>query len=118
MHLHNSRHIKCAGVAGSRARALSLNLKKWPQSLYEGGNMQTQGKCQDCTTAIAERNLPVTTEEIGESVLIEIVVGRGRDRSQHTFRQCATCGSLWMTIREGGVGGHGTFHHCLTAEYF
>ena len=80
--------------------------------------MNSTGACPECLAADQANDLPAAAAPIGEQVTIRVAVGRGHDTTDHTFHQCAHCGSVWVTYVDSGAGGHGRFHRRLTANLF
>lgn len=77
--------------------------------------MITSRKCKECIRA---QRPPDGAVLIGDTVIVETPVKRGYDQTSYAFSQCTTCGSVWVTYRDSGAGGQGTFHRCLTATLF
>ncbi len=74
--------------------------------------INSTGKCDSC----ANNEPSDICQEIGQSVHIN--GGREGD-TDHAFLQCTACGSVWLRIRDsGGLGGHGTFYHLLTGNFY
>src|SRR5262249_9929609 len=61
--------------------------------------MNSNGAWPDCKAEHPPKLVP-----IGEPVRIETTVGRGYALTEHNFSQCPACGSVWVTIRDSGIG--------------
>ncbi len=80
--------------------------------------MKSSGTCNHCKEAEAANGIPRNAAPIGEEVVIRVAMGHGHDQTEHSFSQCAECGSVWVTYVDSGAGGHDRFHRRLTKDLF
>jgi hypothetical protein len=79
--------------------------------------MRSNGACDACKSQVGTA-ASKSWKSIGEEVLIEVAVGGGKDRTNHEFFQCPTCGSIWVRHEDSGAGGRGRYLERLTKSLF
>lgn len=62
--------------------------------------------CVLCDTKDFKAN---ESDKIGETVVCEVRVGAGYDKTEYLFYQCRECGSLWRKCVDSGAGGGGSY---------
>jgi len=80
--------------------------------------VSSEGTCEGCRDAANGGPDRKSLEKIGNTVQTEVKVGRGIDRTDHSFFQCNHCGSVWVKLEDSGAGCHGRFWRRLTEGLF